>query len=288
MRAPPESFSPTRGAPTFIARSMSLQIFAAFVSERDPPKTVKSCAKTNTGRPSTRTDPATTPSPGISFAGSSIPKSRARWTTKGSISSKEPGSPRSSTRSRAVSFPALCCFSRRSAPPPSRDFSLRASSVASRSSIDRVMRLPLQRDLLLVGEHLLRLPEHLRVVDSRAADRRRVLREDFLHFVVQGALAVAVLDEDGLERPPQLRGRGRLHEPLGEDAARHVGCLRGEPGVGQGHWTIEDIPPSNRLRSYGLSRSESVPPGGRTPDTQASGGISASSSSSPYSSPQNE
>ena len=68
MRAPPESLSPTTGAPTFIARSMSLQIFAAFVSESDPPKTVKSCAKTKTGRPSTRTEPATTPSPGISFA----------------------------------------------------------------------------------------------------------------------------------------------------------------------------------------------------------------------------
>ena len=36
------------GAPTFIARSMILQILAALVSDSDPPKTVKSWAKTNT------------------------------------------------------------------------------------------------------------------------------------------------------------------------------------------------------------------------------------------------
>ena len=54
MRAPPESLSPTTGAPTFIARSMILQILAALVSDSEPPKTVKSWAKTKTGRPSTR------------------------------------------------------------------------------------------------------------------------------------------------------------------------------------------------------------------------------------------
>jgi len=36
IRAPPESFSPTIGAPTFMARSMTLQIFAAFVSDSEP------------------------------------------------------------------------------------------------------------------------------------------------------------------------------------------------------------------------------------------------------------
>ena len=45
MRAPPESFKPMTGAPIFIARSMILTIFAALVSESDPPNTVKSCAK---------------------------------------------------------------------------------------------------------------------------------------------------------------------------------------------------------------------------------------------------
>ena len=65
MRAPPESFRPTTGAPSFIARSMIFTIFAALVSDSEPPKTVKSCAKAKTGRPSTRPWPATTPSPGI-------------------------------------------------------------------------------------------------------------------------------------------------------------------------------------------------------------------------------
>ena len=48
MRAPPESFKPTIGAPSFIARSMIFTIFAALVSDSDPPKTVKSCAKAKT------------------------------------------------------------------------------------------------------------------------------------------------------------------------------------------------------------------------------------------------
>ena len=48
MRAPPESLSPTTGAPIFIARSMTLTILAALVSESEPPKTVKSCAKAHT------------------------------------------------------------------------------------------------------------------------------------------------------------------------------------------------------------------------------------------------
>src|ERR1044072_7891746 len=52
MRAPPESFKPIIGAPTLIARSITLQIFSACVSEREPPNTVKSCANTKTLRPS--------------------------------------------------------------------------------------------------------------------------------------------------------------------------------------------------------------------------------------------
>ena len=48
MRAPPESLRPMTGAPTFMAMSMILTILAALVSESEPPKTVKSCAKTNT------------------------------------------------------------------------------------------------------------------------------------------------------------------------------------------------------------------------------------------------
>src|SRR5579884_3958544 len=45
MRAPPESFRPMMGAPTFNAQSITLQIFAALASLREPPKTVKSWAK---------------------------------------------------------------------------------------------------------------------------------------------------------------------------------------------------------------------------------------------------
>ncbi len=46
MRAPPESFRPTTGAPLRTAWSMILQIFSAYASEREPPYTVKSWAKT--------------------------------------------------------------------------------------------------------------------------------------------------------------------------------------------------------------------------------------------------
>ena len=53
MRAPPESLRPTTGQPIFIAKSMTLTIFSPKTSPRDPPKTVKSWAKTATWRPST-------------------------------------------------------------------------------------------------------------------------------------------------------------------------------------------------------------------------------------------
>jgi hypothetical protein len=46
MRAPPLSLRPMTGAPTFIAMSMTLQIFCAWRSDSEPPNTVKSCAKT--------------------------------------------------------------------------------------------------------------------------------------------------------------------------------------------------------------------------------------------------
>jgi hypothetical protein len=51
MRAPPESLRPMTGAPTFIAWSITLQIFSAWRSESEPPNTVKSCENTNTSRP---------------------------------------------------------------------------------------------------------------------------------------------------------------------------------------------------------------------------------------------
>ena len=44
---------PMTGQPVFSARSMTLTIFSPKTSPSDPPKTVKSWAKTQTGRPST-------------------------------------------------------------------------------------------------------------------------------------------------------------------------------------------------------------------------------------------
>ena len=62
MRAPAPSLSPTRGAPTLAARSMTLWTLPAKASPNDPPKTVKSWEKTNTWRPSTVPQPVMTPS----------------------------------------------------------------------------------------------------------------------------------------------------------------------------------------------------------------------------------
>src|SRR5215212_2862197 len=63
-----------------------------------------------------RPEPVTTPSPGkICW---SSPKSVERWVTKRSSSTKLPSSSRRSSRSRAVSFPFLCCWATRSGPPP--------------------------------------------------------------------------------------------------------------------------------------------------------------------------
>jgi hypothetical protein len=54
---------PTTGQPIFIARSITLTIFSPKTSPSEPPKTVKSWAKTQIGRPSTVPWPVTTPSP---------------------------------------------------------------------------------------------------------------------------------------------------------------------------------------------------------------------------------
>ena len=51
MRAPPESFRPITGAPTFIAWSITLQIFSAWASDSAPPKTVKSWLNEKARRP---------------------------------------------------------------------------------------------------------------------------------------------------------------------------------------------------------------------------------------------
>ena len=60
---------PITGAPTWIARSMILQIFSACASESEPPNTVKSWLKTKTSRPLIVPWPVTTPSPGTLLLG---------------------------------------------------------------------------------------------------------------------------------------------------------------------------------------------------------------------------
>ncbi len=63
MRAPPELLMPMQGTPMRSARSMTLTIFSAKTSPSDPPNTVKSCEKMQTGRPSIVPWPVITPSP---------------------------------------------------------------------------------------------------------------------------------------------------------------------------------------------------------------------------------
>ncbi len=57
------------GQPVLIARSITLQIFCAYTSPKEPPNTVKSCENTQTLRPATSPYPVTTPSPkGLFFS----------------------------------------------------------------------------------------------------------------------------------------------------------------------------------------------------------------------------
>src|SRR5262244_162308 len=202
MRAPPESFNPMIGAPFWTARSISLQILSPTVSESDPPKTVKSCAKTYTVRPSTVPAPQTTPSPGIFVF--SIPNSRQRCSTKGSSSKKEPGSSSRSIRSWAESLPSRCCRSILSGPPPSRAFSRSSSSLAiffSRVIVGRESEIENRKS---VGD-----PSSFRfpISDSRSQDDPALLGE-LAADAAEELLAVHPAGGDlvsrGLHHPPRL------------------------------------------------------------------------------------
>src|ERR1700686_480792 len=114
MRAPPESLMPMQGQPVLCARSMILVTFSANTSPSEPPNTDASWLKTNTWRPSMVPHPVTTPSPRMRR--SSMPKLFVRCIANLSGPGKEPASSSRSMRSRAVSFPLLCC--ERSAAPP--------------------------------------------------------------------------------------------------------------------------------------------------------------------------
>src|SRR5690242_20681569 len=150
MRAPPASNRPMIGARAFMARSWIFTIFCAWVSDSEPPNTVKSLANTKTVRPLTVPQPMTTPSPGI-FRCLSMPKSTDRCSTNMSNSSNEPLSIRSSMRSRAVSLPRLCCASMRGSPPPSRACPRRLSSFSRMSFMRIALREvgPADRSVLL-------------------------------------------------------------------------------------------------------------------------------------------
>src|SRR6202049_2654407 len=135
------------GARAFMAMSWILTIFCAWVSDSEPPNTVKSLAKTKVLRPLTVPQPVTTPSPGtFDF---SMPNSVERCWTNMSNSSNEPLSSSSSMRSRAVSLPRACCASMRFSPPPNFAPALRSSRMSrisfiyscpySRRSLKRVL-----------------------------------------------------------------------------------------------------------------------------------------------------
>src|SRR6516162_11017265 len=70
------------------------------------------------------------PSPGMTW--SFMPKSRQRWVTSLSSSSKESSSSSNSIRSRADSLPSLCWRAWRSGPPPRSAASLRRRSSSKR------------------------------------------------------------------------------------------------------------------------------------------------------------
>jgi hypothetical protein len=118
MRAPPLSFRPITGQPFSSAWSMRRQILRALASLMDPPKTVKSWAKTATCRPSIVPVPVTMPSPtGLFF---SMPISAQRWVTKTPLSMKLPSSRSRWIRSRAVRRPLAWILAIRWGPPPCR------------------------------------------------------------------------------------------------------------------------------------------------------------------------
>src|SRR5690606_17538926 len=117
---------------------MTLQILREWSSPTEPPKMVKSCEKQKTGRPWMRPQPVTTPSP----TGASLSGGPASWRTKGSISTKVPGSSKAAKRSRAVPLPeARCCAIRRS-PPPAALLARHAASCSSFCCIEEFANDP--------------------------------------------------------------------------------------------------------------------------------------------------
>src|SRR3954469_14227805 len=108
---------------------------------------------------------------------------------------REPGSQRPATRSRAVSFPCLCCFSALSGPPPwrSRSSSARISALSSRSRLVTTASGPLMR---LLGEPALDVLDQLGRGRSRTEQLSRAHRVQRVHVFLRDDPAAG--DEDVL------------------------------------------------------------------------------------------
>src|SRR5687767_12610438 len=234
MRAPPESLRPTIGAPIFTARSITLTILAALVSESDPPKTVKSCAKANVRRPLTRPNPATTPSPGTTW--SAMPKSRQRWVTSASRSSKDPASNSSSMRSPASSLPASRWRCTRN--ETWSDFSILVKSDQV-SDLRALCLLPVleepfqpdvgQRMLEALLDHRGRRGHDIRAHPRRFDDVNRMADAGDEHL---GRVLEVVEDVDDLADQGHAGGADVV-EPADERADVAGAHLGGQPGLGR-------------------------------------------------------
>jgi hypothetical protein len=95
-RAPAESTNQKTGSSCSSAYSVRRTIFSTVRAPHDPAFTVGSFAITHTGRPSTVPTPVTTPSAG---------RSPASALARSALSTKEPSSRSSASRSRTNSFP---------------------------------------------------------------------------------------------------------------------------------------------------------------------------------------
>src|SRR5262245_34899502 len=156
-----------------------------------------------------------TPSPGIRVF--SMPKSRLRWTTKGSSSKKDPGSSSLSMRSCAESLPSRCCLSMRSAPPPRRAFSRSASS----SSIFFSRLTVLQDDSPLLGELAADPAKELLPVHATGGDLVAGVLHHAARLLVEGPLLLRLVGQGGEHRLTQDSGGPLLEElPRGKPPSR--------------------------------------------------------------------
>src|SRR6516164_487090 len=241
------------GALAFIAMSWSFVIFSAWVSDSEPPNTVKSLANTKVLRPLTVPQPVTTPSPGTLVF--SMPNSVERCSTNMSNSSNDPLSSRSSTRSRAVSLPRACCASIRFFPPPSFAPARRSSRASRICFIDlypRSQKTGLGTSNTAISQAETAFPPHLAIQrhrprracddDDRNRSRRQRDRRGQAHaaaggphFVCSHDALVCALGRFVVVVRPSVSGTGlQLHRLSGRPQDRRVGlqCRAQHRGAG--------------------------------------------------------